>query len=707
MTTKIDYRSLEYTFNPRSIAVYGASADLEKIGGRALRSLATMDFEGPVYPINPARKTIQGQTAYPSAEAVPGDIDLAILVVPVTAVSAALRDCARKGVRSVLIMSSGFSEIGGEGEERQAELLEIANANGIRVLGPNCVGFVNSSAKVSATFTPTRELCWPPAGSIGIASQSGAFASLCAATMSGLGVGLGTWITTGNEADVDLADAIAFLAQDSSVNVIAAYMEGCRDAQKLSEALEAARAAGKPVVMLKVGTTDVGADAAASHTGALAGRDDLFDAFLKHHGVLRVKTVEALLDTAYACSLAPRPASRRTLIVSTSGGVGVLMGDTAIGAGLTVDPLPEEARAAIRDILPFAGTRNPVDPTAQIISEIGTFRPCFEVSVAGAQADIVITHLAFLGYDDAIMSKITQPLIALRRAHPDCLFILSILCSVERKKEFEEAGFLVFSDPSRAVLAAAQVCTAAEMLTHAPPQIAAGHIDVAVSDVQTELEAKALISGAGIPVTREQLVRSADEAGQAALEINGKVVLKVVSRNITHKSEVGGVLLDIEGSDAAGNGYRTIIDRVTNARPDAEITGVLVSQQIEEGIETIAGIVNDPLLGPFVMVGLGGIYAEVLKDVSFRPAPFDHSTALAMIDELRSVAILKGARSRAAANLEALADALVNLSHLAARTTDWVESVDINPLIVGVDGVVAVDALVITSRRGTSEQSKG
>ncbi|MFO1209017.1 MAG: acetate--CoA ligase family protein [Amaricoccus sp.] len=692
----IDIDSIRRLFSPKSIAVYGASGDLKKIGGRALNYMRMMDFSGEIYPINVQRDEVQGLKAYPSIAAVPGEVDLAIIVVPAKFVLDAMRDCAQNGVHSVLIVTSGFSEIGPEGQVAQREIEMLAREHGARLLGPNCLGFVNSAEQVSATFSPSRELCWPGVGSIGFASQSGAFASLCAGVMRDRGMGLGTWITTGNEADVDLADAIAFLADDDSVNVIACYMEGCRNATKLGEALDMARRAGKPVIMLKVGTSDVGAAAAASHTASMAGRDELFSAFFAAFGVTRVNSVQELLDASYACSASSLPAGPRTLIVSTSGGVGVLMSDASVHSGLTVDPLPESAQEEIRAILPYAGTRNPIDTTAQIIADMSVFNQCFEVTIEAARADIVVIHLSLLGYDDTMMDQITEPLGQLRRRYPDRVFVISMLSGDARRQTFENAGFLVFSDPSRAIFSVALARRARERLEAAPAEAQATLARLPRPDaVETEDDALQFIADAGVPVPRRAVATSAEEAKRIAAEIRGRVVLKIVSPDIQHKTEVGGVILGIEGAEAVGRAYDEILMRVARAAPKARIAGVLVAEQIGAGTETIAGVVNDPVLGPFIMFGLGGIYAEVLKDVVFRRAPFDEAEARRMIGELRATAVLTGARGQQPADIDGLASALSRLSELACRGSDWIESIDINPLIATPTGVHAADALIV------------
>ncbi len=701
--------TLSAVFEPSSIAVYGASSDPNKIGGRPLRYLKELGFKGKLYAINPARDTVQGVRAYPGVAAIDGDLDLAVIAVPAESVLAALQDCVVKGVKGAVVLSSGFSEVGSKGAQMQAAITALARSSGMRILGPNCLGFVNGAQGISVTFSPSRELRWPQLGTIGFVTQSGAFGSHSAAVCCNRGLNLGMWITTGNEADIDIADCILFLAEDSHTAVIAGYIEGCRDAPKLAAALDCARRNGKQVVLLKAGTSDAGVAAVASHTAVLAGRDELFDAFLRQHGVIRVRSVDELLDTAYACAPGIWPASARAAIISTSGGVGVIMADAAIDGGLIVDPLPVAAQDKIRAMIPFAGTRNPIDTTAQMVNDITLVSKCFEAVIEGSDTDIIVTHMSFIGYDTALMDELSGPLFALRRKYPDKLFILSMLCEMNMRRRFEDAGFLLFEDPSRAVQAAVKCSMAAEFVREGVAPVDA--VDKAAMPVMrramsNEYEVKKMLRAAGIPVAAEAVVTSVEEAVAQARAIGFPVVMKVVSRDIPHKTEMGGVLLNVASVEAVAAGFQELHARARVAAPHATLEGILVARQIVGGVETIAGIVNDPVLGPFVMFGLGGIFTEVFSDVVFRRAPFGIGQAGKMIRELRSFSVLDGARGRPRANLAALAETLCRLSQLAAANAGTIESMDINPLIACPDAVYAVDAMVVASIESAQESKR-
>lgn len=689
--------SLEALFAPESVLVYGASSDPTKIGGRPLRYLKELGFRGRLHAINPARESVQGVPAYARAMDIPGPVDLAVIVVPADAVLPAIADCVAKSVRAGVVLSSGFSETGERGAQLQAEMTAAARAGGMRLLGPNCLGFVNGSRGLSVTFSPSRELRWPRLGSIGFVTQSGAFGSHCAAVCCNRGLGLGTWITTGNEADIDVADCIAYLAGDPAIKVIAGYLEGCRDADRLAQAFERARSAGKPVVMLKAGTTEVGAAAVLSHTAAMAGRDELFEAYLRQHGVLRAHDVDELLDIAYVCSSGVRPASSRASIISTSGGVAVMMADAAVQGGLQVEPLSAAVQAEIRAILPFAGTRNPIDTTAQMVNDIGTFSKSFEIVTEGADNDIVVAHISFIGYDTALMDRVYEPLARLRAAHPQRLFLLSMLCETPMRERYEAAGFLVFENPTRAVQAAAR-CRESARLLALPPALPPTAADAALrlpAGLATEAAVKAWLRDCGIAVPRREVAGSAQAAARAADALGCPVVLKIVSPDILHKTEAGGVALDIRSAAQAAAAFDDIMANARAHAPAARLEGVLVEQQLTGGTELIAGIIDDPVLGPFVMVGLGGIYAEVLGDTQFQRAPFDTAEAEAMLRRLRSFPLFDGVRGRPRCAVPAAAAALARLSQIAAANAGRISSLDINPLIVTPQGAWAADAVVV------------
>lgn len=701
---------LERLLAPRSVAVVGASDDPTRIGGRPVAYLKAGGFAGPVYPVNPRRETVQGLPAYPSLAALPQPVDVALLALPAAATLAAVEACAAAGAGACVVFSSDFAETGPEGAALQRRLAETARAGGVRLLGPNCLGLFDTESGFYGTFTTTLDRGVPASGSLSIVSQSGAFGSHLYFLARELGLGLRRWITTGNEADVSVAECLLHLADDPGTETILAYVEGVGDGALLVEALERARAAGKPVIFIKVGRSEVGAEAASSHTAALAGSDAIFDSVLRRCGAWRAQSIEAAMDLAYALSFRRLPRGRRLALVTISGGVGVLMADAAQDLGLAVPALADETQASLKRLLPFAGTRNPVDITAQAFNDLGLFRANLEVileatapaagqqggAAAGeAQVDAVLAFFTSVPGSAALRGPVMEALAALRERRPEAPLLLSMLVPADMRADCEALGLPVFADPARALAAILALAHFAEALGRPPAPRPAPPPVARPPGALGEHEAKRLLAEAGVAAAEERLARSAAEA-VATFEAlgGGPVVLKLASPDIAHKTEIGGVLLDLRDARAVAEGYDLLLARAAEKAPQARLDGVLVARQLSGGLECIAGVQRDPVFGPVVMLGLGGVFAEILHDVTFRPAPLEEAEALAMIGELRGAALFDGPRGTPPLDKTALARALTALSRLAAAA-DWIESIEINPLLVLPEGVAALDALVV------------
>ncbi len=684
--------------SPASVLVYGASNDPDKIGGRPLRYLREAGYEGRVYAVNPRGGLVQGVPASASARALGEPVDLAIIAVPAAAVPAAIEDCAQAGVRSAVLFSAGFAEASEEGRAAEQAIVRIARTHGMRLLGPNCLGLFDTRSGCMATFTSTLEHVAPKAGPLAIVSQSGAIGSHLFVACARRGIGVGTWVSTGNECDVDVADCLLHLAGDDATRAALIYLEGVKDGRKLVRALTAMREAGKPVIALKVGRSEVGARAAASHTAALAGRDAVFDAVLRDRGALRADSIEDAVDAAYVLGSGVRPAGRRLGIMTISGGAGVLMSDAAAQHGLDVPPLSDETQERLRSLLGHSGVRNPVDTTGRIFSRTGLVGDTLAAMLDAGGTDAVVCFFSSIAFTPSMSAAIREQILGVRRRYPDRLVVLSILCSAQMREQFEAEGILVFEDPSRAVAAVAQLCRIAEMGRAPRDEALPAEGSLAVHlprGPMTEHEALEVVAQMGIGTPRRRIVRTPQQAAEAAREIGFPVVLKISSAAIAHKTEVGGVVLGLRSERQVADACRAMLDTVARRAPDAPIDGVLVAGMVEhDGAELILGVVQDPSFGPTVMLGSGGILAELLGDVSFRPAPFGLATARRMIDEVKASALLKGFRGRESADLDRLAQALVRLSRFAADAGDRIASLDINPLVVCADGIVALDALV-------------
>lgn len=685
---------LDALFRPKSVAVIGASSDANRIGGRPVR-FSKHAYKGAILPINPNQTEIQGLRAYASIKDAPGPINQAIIAVPAKAAVQAVDDCIAKGVKAIVMFSSGFAETGAEGRAMQIELARRCAAGGAKLLGPNSLGMFNVAAGLYSTFSSYFDPLWPRPGPVGIVSQSGAFGTYFLALAIERGLGFSHFAATGNEADIDVAECVDWLADDPATGVIMIYLEGCRDGTRLRAALAKAAANRKPVIAMKVGVSEKGIAAIASHTGTLAGSDAVFDAVFREYNVHRARSLDELVDVAYACSGGVFPKSRRVGVVTISGGVGIQLADAATDLGLELPRMPDATQKQVLAMVPFAGPANPVDATAQVINDWPMFTKILRLVAEEGNVDSLISFLAHTGTTPGVMERLKPALHEVRARFPDRIFILCARMPREMAAEFAQIGFLVFEDPTRAIAAVAALVRLAE--AYARPH--AAHINETVAPPLptgpiNEADAKRILARAGIPFAPEIVAATRGEAVAAAGQLGYPAVLKILSADIAHKSEAGGVALGLRDADEVGTAYDAIMASVGKHAPNARIEGMLVARMIA-GIETVIGVKRDAVFGPVVMFGLGGVYVEVLKDVTLRLAPVDRATALEMIRAIKGFALLAGARGRPPVDLDALADALIALSRFAAAHPE-VASGEINPFIALPKGGMAVDALILT-----------
>lgn len=694
----IDLSSLESLFAPRSIAVIGASATAGKIGAMPLAFLKRHGFAGAVYPVNPGASEIGGLKAFRSVREIEAPVDMAIIAVPAERVEGAVADCVAKGVRSAVIFTSGFAEAGLEGEAQQRRIAATARKARMRLLGPNCLGIANHASGMVASFSPF--FSEPPAevGPMALVSQSGAFGGYAAMAAQDIGLSFSYWLTTGNEADVDLADGLAFLAHDPQTRVILAYMEGCRSGPKLIEALRMCHHRRTPVVMLKVGRTEVGAAAAASHTASLAGADNVYDAVFTQYGVYRAESIDEWFDVGRAAALGRFPRSDRVALLTASGGVGVFMADEAVARGLDVAPLDDDAQAAVKALIPFAGTRNPIDVTGQALADVGLFERTIDAVMSASDYGALISFHAGIGRSPAAGSRLQAAWSAVRDHFPETVIAVSGASTPEVDRAYEAAGCLVFRDPGRAVRAVAALSRFRMIFAREfdDPDMPSG-VGALPKGTMSEAEALDALDEAGFSTVPRRVAASAREARTAADALGYPAVLKIVSPDILHKTDVGGVALSLADGDAVEEAFGRITARARAALPSARITGCLVAPMVRGGVETILGVLRDPVFGPVVMFGLGGVLVEVMRDVSFRVAPFGEEEALRMIAETRASAVLKGVRGAPPADIAVLARALSRLSLFAAAHADEILSIDVNPFLVQPQGqgALALDAVIL------------
>ncbi len=689
---------LEPLLHPKTVAIIGASDAPERIGGRPISYMKSAGYSGKIFPVNPKRETVQGIPAYASIKDISESVDTAIVSVPAKIAVQSIQDCIDAGVKSAVIFTAGFAEMDEDGAAAQREMEEIIRASDMRAVGPNCLGVFNVKDGWYGTFANAPGMVEVPPGPVGIVTQSGAYGSHVFGAAQARRVGANYWVTTGNECDVDVAEVIEYYAQAQDVKVILAYAEGMKSADRICRALEMARDAGKPVIFQKVGKSDIGALAAASHTASLAGSDAVYDALFKQYGVYRAESTEEMVNIAYACQFDRYPEGRKISLQTISGGVGVQMADAADKYDLDVEPMPEGTQKKLKELLPFAAVRNPVDFTAQALNEPHLMEENLILTVEEADYDAFIIYMAGVAGSSFTRQGVLDLLTRLRKKYPDQIWFLSTTRVDDTVGDYEEIGMPCYSDPDVTVQSMAALMGFGETFRRgrpdAPPMLPAGALpapDTAVG----EFEAKQILASAGIPVTRESLATDPEQAVAAWQEIAGPVVMKIASPDILHKTEIGGVLLNVDDEASVADGYATLLERAESAKPGARIDGVIVAEMAQAGVETVMGVVIDPVFGPAVMFGLGGVFVEVLKDVTFRLAPFGIDEAHRMIDEIQGRAMLDGVRGAPPADIDALAEALSRLSVFAHANKDKIESIDVNPFIVTPTGAVAVDGLIV------------
>ncbi|VWX61600.1 Succinyl-CoA synthetase subunit alpha [Burkholderiales bacterium 8X] len=699
-------KGLDAVFSPRSIAIFGASDDVTKIGGRPLQFLLKYGYQGAIYPINRKAGTVQSLQAFATLHELPETPELALLAVPPQGVLEALRDCAVRGVRAAVVLSSGFSEMGEEGAKLQALMGLLARDSGMRVVGPNCLGSIGVPEKSIATFSVTLESALPTPGAVGIVSQSGNLGSYTMRLAAERGMGISRLLTTGNECDVDVADGIAALAAHPGTSVILCCMETCRDGPKFMQALALARDAGKPVVLLKVGVSDAGRAAAASHTGALAGSDEVFDAVLRHGGAIRVPSIEQLLELGHAISVVGPdrlPEGHRVAVVTASGGFGILLADAATAVGLELPRLSAATQDRVLSMVPFASPANPVDMTAQVSSKPELLHGVLSAVAQDPACDAIILQSANAFFMPRLKDVYFEALRRVREEVPGKLVLLSTRGPRDVIAQLNQMGYPAIEGIDAACATLAGLVGAGARRPRVTPVPATKLDPLPAAAFANEAAAKLALAEAGLPMLCERVARSLGEAVSAAKETGFPLVLKIVSPDIPHKTEVGGVVVGVRNEDELAKAYRELLARIADKAPAARIDGVLVAQMAEGGTELILGAKNDPVFGPVVMVGLGGIFAEVMNDVALEIAPVDDAGALAMLRSLRSFPLLDGARGRPKADVQAAASAIAALSRFAAAHADRVAEIDINPLRVqdAGKGAHVLDALLVAKSKET------
>ena len=689
-------------FEPRSVALVGASADPHSISARPLRLLREHGFGGPVYPVNPRYTELNGQRVYPSMESLPHPVDLAIVVVPAAVVERVLEDCAAAGVRCALVITSGFAESGPAGQPLQQRISDLVARTGIRVCGPNSEGIYKPSSGLCATFSPAvdPEHGFEPGGKggpIAIVSQSGglAFALLNHAEDRGLAIHSVT--STGNEADLTWADYVDYLLDEVDVRVVLGFVEAVRQPRRLIQVARKAARLRKPLVLAKIGRSEVGRRAAASHTASLVGPDAAYTAAFRQLGILRVDDVDEMLDLAAYFSIAPLPAGNRVAVLTASGGAGAWLADACAVRGLALPPPPPTVQDSIRAFIPSYGSvANPIDITAQAVLE-GGFERALALLAQSGGFDSVLA-VATLVREERFFETLSELEQAVAGTQSVVVFYSYTRASPRVVQTLAERGMPCFSTPGRTARAVSAAVEYVSFTRRAEDvEVFAEHpsrdVWPAPPGRLSEMEARAWLAPLGIASPREVLARSADEAVAAYQVLGGEpVALKIQSAGLAHKGAIGGVKLGLAAADQVRSAYGQILRDLRPARADLDIQGVLVQRMAPSGgVEMLVAARREPLLGALVVVGLGGVEVETLNDVAMRLAPVSLAEARGMIDELRGAVVL-----RRRADTEALARAVVRFSELAAALPPGVRNVEVNPLVVlpPGQGMLMLDAVV-------------
>ncbi len=702
--------NLETIFHPKSVAIVGTNKVKGTVPHDILYNILKADFNGIVYPVSPREKSIKGIKAYKYVLDVPDDIDLAILVFPSSVCHMALEQCGQKGIKSVIIISAGYKEVGEAGLKREQQLIEIARKYDMSFIGPNCLGVINTAPEINLDASFAREM--PIQGNIGFLSQSGALCTAVLDYASAKHIGFSKFISFGNKADISEIDLLYYLMNDEETKVILMYLEEVSDGKALMEAArEVIEKSGKPILVIKSGRTDEGASAAASHTGSLTGKDEICDAAFEQAGIIRCDNIEEMFNRARAFAYQPPPKSEKVAIITNAGGPGVLTTDAAISTGLKLAKFSDETTAILKKALPAtANINNPVD----VIGDAKSDRYLVAIQAAFDDPDVsgvfVILTPQSMTDIDTIAADVAR--IADGQSKP-------IYTSFMGEKDVASGIDILQRHNIPHYILPESMCDAYHAvyyfhenvkpkvrqlpdLDNIQGELARKVMDKVNANGRTyipEVETIELLETYGLPVPRGKLASTVDEAVKTAEEIGYPVVMKVVSDDIIHKSDVKGVELNLGSADEVKDAWDRIHSNVKSAMPDASVTGLYVIKMIKGAEEIILGIKRDPSFGPVLLFGLGGIFVEVFKDVSFGVAPLSREEAMHMLEQTKAYKILIGARGKNPRDMDSIVDALLRLGQLAVDFPE-IDELDINPLFVldeGKGSVIGDARMILTT----------
>lgn len=707
--SEIHQKNLQSFFYPESIAVVGTNRQKGTVPGDVFTNLLKAEFNGIIFPVSPRDKFISGVKTYKYVIDIEDPVDLAVVVFPSSVVHLALEQCGKKGIQSVIVISAGFREVGGVGKEREDKLMEIAERYDMSVIGPNCLGVINTDPQVRLNASFARNL--PHEGNIGFISQSGALCTGVLDYAMAHHIGFSKFISFGNKPDVKETDLLYYLAKDEKTSIILIYLEEISDGRELMQAAKyVIEKSHKPVLLLKGGRTSEGASAAASHTGSLAGSDKICDAACEQSGIIRCDTIEEMFNLAIAFAYQPVPETNKTAIITNAGGPGVLATDAVISEGLKIARFSDKTTDILRRNLPAtANINNPVD----VIGDARADRYKAAISAVCEDPEVGGVLVILTPQSMTEINEIAQEVIHVS-SHYEKPIYASFMGEAdvgEGIKMLEQNRIPHYFLPEAMAKSFGNIYHFNELIKQAEskPKIfndvnkgqAHNLLDEAIGSNKKHLpeyEAVKVLETYKLPFLSNGLANSREEAGKIADDLGYPVVMKVMSEDIVHKFDVGGVVLDIDSRKEAEEAYDSIRARVAKNVPEANVEGIFVTRQIPKGEEVILGIKRDPVFGPVVMFGLGGIYVEVFEDVSFKVAPIDERAAEKMIKQIKAYPLLSGFRGRNPADLEAVKDTIMRLSQLAVDCPQ-IKELDINPMVVLEEGEGAfiADAKIMLS----------
>jgi acyl-CoA synthetase (NDP forming) len=696
-------------FWPKSIAFVGASPDHDTIRGKLLMFAVKNGFSGNLYPVTRNHPEVDGYRAYPTVSAIGAPVDLAVITIPAKFVVDAVEDCARAGVPNVMIIASGFAEEGGAAAGLQRELADIARRTGMRIAGPNCQGYFNALGNVTATFSPVGDSLKDqqvfeaaPARRVGIVSQSGGLGFALCSRGRAAGLSFSYVISSGNEVDLTAAHYLEYMVEDPQTEIVMLLCEAIRDGERFKLAARRASEVGKPIVVIKIGNSDAGARAAASHTASLTGSRTAYHAMFQRYGIIEAANLDEAVAISAVLATSPLPKGRRVGIVTGSGGGGAIASDTFSSFGLAVPELSEKTKVLIRPLLPpHASPLNPVDITAQGGRTGPLIMRCMEILHESGEVDMVAVVLSTAR--ESQVSAVAENIKAIVKAGTPVTVWTYTLPSLIGRKTIAEGGSTLFQDVRLCGLAFRKLADYAEhraaLLPEPEPKAAPLKLD-GLSASLSEHRVKQLLISYGIGPQDERIVQSADEAADAAKALSFPVVLKIQSPDILHKTEVGGVVVNLVDAPAVRAAYDAIVASVKRHKPNAAIEGVLVQKMAPKGHELVIGMVNDPTFGPIMMTGFGGVTVELFGDVAHRTAPLSVDDARAMIRSLKSAKLLEGFRGAKPIDITPAAELIAMLSQIAASNRDQIQEMEFNPVILHGDGsgLTIADALIVLKR---------